>query len=157
MPSKHKNARLFLRQEFFKGLKSFKDFEEKTKTLSNTTEVGDAFEILVEAYLYLNPVLRAKNVYLVGSVPAKIREELNLPDGTKGIDGVYEDKSGELIPYQVKYRTDYDTLPSAEVDSFFASTEKSLKDRVIFTNARNFSKDIVSRTGMRGIRASQFY
>ena len=76
MPSKHKNARLFLRQEFFKGLKSFKDFEEKTKTLSNTTEVGDAFEILVEAYLYLNPVLRAKNVYLVGSVPAKIREEL---------------------------------------------------------------------------------
>jgi superfamily II DNA or RNA helicase len=157
VPSKHKEARTFLKRGFFEGLKSFRDFEIRTEQLANTKEVGDAFEILVEAYLYLNPVLNAKDVWLVGEVPLTIRKRLNLPRGTKGIDGVYEDAAGNLIPYQAKYRTDKDTLSYTEVSSFLGVTEESLKDRVIFTNARDLASDITNRKGLRTVRAAQFH
>ena len=157
MPSKHKEAHAFLKRGFFEGLKSFRDFEIRTEHLANTKEVGDAFEILVEAYLYLNPVLNAKDVWLVGEVPLSIRTRLNLPRDTKGIDGVYQDAAGNLIPYQAKYRTDKDTLSYTEVSSFLGVTEKSLKDRVIFTNARGLASDITNRKGLRTVRAAQFH
>ena len=157
MPSKHKEAHAFLKKGFFEGLKSFRDFEMRAERLANTKEVGDAFEILVEAYLYLNPVLNAKDVWVVGEVPLNIRTRLNLPRDTKGIDGVYEDACGNLIPYQAKYRTDKDTLSYTEVSSFLGVTEESLKDRVIFTNARDLASDIRNRKGLRTVRAAQFH
>ena len=157
MPSKHKEASAFVRRKFFEGLKSFQDFEARTEQLANTKEVGDAFEILVEAYLHLNPVLKAKDVWLVGDVPSRIRTRLNLPADTKGIDGVFEDTDGNLIPYQAKYRTDKNVLSYTEVSSFLGVTEESLKDRVIFTNARELAGDITKRKGLRSVRAAQFH
>ncbi len=157
VPSKHKEASAFLRKGFFEGLKSFPEFEARTETLNNTKEVGDAFEILVEAYLHLDPVLRAKEVWLVGNVPLSIRSRLNLPADSKGIDGVYQDAAGNLIPYQAKYRTDKDTLSYTEVSSFLGVTEESLQDRVIFTNARGMAGDIINRKGLRSVRAAQFH
>jgi superfamily II DNA or RNA helicase len=155
--SKHKEAPTFLRKGFFEGLKSFRDFEARTEKLANTKEVGDALEILVEAHLHLDPVLKAKNVWVVGDIPLNIRKALNLPADSKGIDGVYEDASGNIIPYQVKYRTDKETLPYGEVSSFLGITEESLKDRVIFTNARNLAADITKRKGLRSFKAAQFH
>ena len=157
MASKHKEAQAFLRKGFFEGLKSFRDFEARTEKLANTKEVGDALEILVEAILHLDQVLKAKNVWVVGDIPLKIRKSLNLPADSKGIDGVYEDASGNIIPYQVKYRTDKETLPYGEVSSFLGITEESLKDRVIFTNARNLATDITKRKGLRSFKAAQFH
>jgi predicted helicase len=158
VPSKHKNISKYLRSGFFEGIKSFRDFEARTDELcANSIEVGDTLEILVEAYLYLNPVLKAKNVWLVGDIPLKIRKELNLPADATGIDGVYEDASGKLIPYQVKYRTNMDTLPFGEVGTFLGITEESLNDRVIFTNARNLADKIIQRKGIRSVRAAQFH
>ena len=157
MASKHKEAQTFLRKGFFEGLKSFREFEARTEKLANTKEVGDALEILVEAHLHLDQVLMAKNVWVVGDIPHKIRKSLNLPADSKGIDGVYEDASGNIIPYQVKYRTDKETLPYGEVSSFLGITEESLKDRVIFTNARNLAADITKRKGLRSFKAAQFH
>jgi len=160
VPSKHKNISKYLRSGFFEGIKSFHDFETRTDELcANSTEVGDTLEILVEAYLSLklNPVLWAKDVWLVGDVPLKIRTELNLPSGTKGIDGVYLDPEGNLVPYQVKYRTDKETLPYGEVSSFLGLTEKSLQGRIIFTNARRLSDDTISREGIRSVCAAKFH
>jgi superfamily II DNA or RNA helicase len=157
VPSKHKEAASFIRRKFFVGLRSFQDFEARTEQLATTKEVGDAFEILVEAYLYLNPVLRAKDVWLVGEVPSRIRMRLNLPADSKGIDGVFEDTDGNLIPYQAKYRTDKNVLSYTEVSSFLGVTEESLKDRVIFTNARELAADITKRKGLRSVRAAHFH
>jgi len=160
VPSKHKNISKYLRSGFFEGIKTFRDFEARTDELcANSTEVGDTLEILVEAYLSLklNPVLWAKDVWLVGDVPLKIRTELNLPSGTKGIDGVYLDPEGNLVPYQVKYRTDKETLPYGEVSSFLGLTEKSLQGRIIFTNARRLSDDTISREGIRSVCAAKFH
>jgi len=138
-------------------MKSFRDFEIRTEKLANTVELGDAFEILVEAYLYLDQVMDAKDVWVVGSIPPGIRKALNLPNDSKGIDGVYEDAAGNYIPYQVKYRTDMDTLPYGEISAFLGITEKSLQDRVIFTNARKLSADVANRTGIRSVRADKFH
>ena len=157
MASKHKSAPWFLKQGFFEGIKSFKEFEARTGKLADTVEMGDAFEILVEAYLHLDEVMKAKDVWVVGSIPLHIRKVLNLPNDSKGIDGVYEDASGSYIPYQVKYRTDMDTLPYGEISAFLGITEKSLKDRVIFTNARKLSADVANRTGVRSVRADKFH
>jgi len=154
--SKHKSAPWFLKQGFFEGIKSFKEFEAKTGKLADTVEMGDSLEILVEAYLHLDKVLSAKDVWVVGSIPLNIRKALNLPNDSKGIDGVYEDAAGNYIPYQVKYRTNMVTLPFGEISEFLGITEKSLQDRLIFTNARKLSIDVANRTGVRSVRADKF-
>jgi superfamily II DNA or RNA helicase len=154
--SKHKSAQWFLKQGFFAGIKSFKEFEARTGKLADTVEMGDALEILVEAYLHLDKVLNAKDVWVVGSIPLNIRKALNLPNDSKGIDGVYEDAAGNYIPYQVKYRTNMVTLPFGEISEFLGITEKSLQDRLIFTNARKLSIDVANRTGVRSVRADKF-
>jgi superfamily II DNA or RNA helicase len=155
--SKHKSAQWFLKQGFFEGIKSFKEFEARAGKLANTVEMGDALEILVEALLHLDKVLNAKDVWVVGSIPSNIRKALNLPNDSKGIDGVYEDQAGNYIPYQVKYRTDMDTLPYGEISPFLGITERSLQDRMIFTNARKLSVDVANRTGVRSFRADKFH
>jgi superfamily II DNA or RNA helicase len=154
--SKHKSAPWLLKQGFFEGIKSFKEFEARTGKLADTVEMGDALEILVEAYLHLDKVLNAKDVWVVGSIPLNIRKALNLPNDSKGIDGVYEDQAGNYIPYQVKYRTDKDTLPFGEISAFLGITEKSLQDRLIFTNCRKLAVDVANRTGVRSVRADKF-
>ena len=157
MASKHKSAPWFLKQGFFEGIKSFKEFEARAGKLADTVEMGDALEILVEALLHLDKVLNANDVWVVGSIPSNIRKALNLPNDSKGIDGVYEDQAGNYIPYQVKYRTDMDTLPYGEISPFLGITEKSLQDRMIFTNARKLSVDVANRTGVRSFRADKFH
>lgn len=157
MASKHKSAQRFLKQGFFEGIKSFKEFEARTGKLADTVEMGDALEILVEALLHLDKVLNAKDVWVVGSIPSHIRKALNLPNDSKGIDGVYKDQVGNYIPYQVKYRTDMDTLPYGEISPFLGITEKSLQDRMIFTNARKLSVDVANRIGVRSFRADKFH
>ena len=157
MASKHKSAQWFLKQGFFEGIKSFKEFEARTGKLADTVEMGDALEILVEALLHQDKVLNAKDVWVVGAIPSQIRKALNLPNDSKGIDGVYADQAGNYIPYQVKYRTDMDTLPYGEISPFLGITEKSLQDRMIFTNARKLSVDVANRTGVRSFRADKFH
>lgn len=157
MASKHKSAPWFLKQGFFEGIKSFKEFETRTGQLADTVEMGDALEILVEALLHQDKVLNAKDVWVVGSIPSNIRKALNLPNDSKGIDGVYEDQAGNYIPYQVKYRAHMDTLPYGEISPFLGITEKSLQDRMIFTNARKLSVDVANRTGVRSFRADKFH
>ena len=157
MASKHKSAPWFLKQGFFEGIKSFKEFEARTGKLADTVEMGDALEILVEALLHRDKVLNAKDVWVVGAIPSNIRKALNLPNDSKGIDGVYEDAAGNYIPYQVKYRTNMVTLPFGEISEFLGITEKSLQDRMIFTNARKLSVDVANRTGVRSFRADKFH
>jgi hypothetical protein len=78
--SKHKSAPWFLKQGFFEGIKSFKEFEARTGKLADTVEMGDALEILVEGYLHLDKVLNAKD----GLTPLAERQYLrrrSLPGG----------------------------------------------------------------------------
>jgi hypothetical protein len=99
MPSKHVNARLLIQRGLYDNLRSFSELEQRISNLGdeNTKIVGDAFEVFVEGYLATHQKLQSEMVWLVGQVPLDIRNELNLPKDTKGIDGVFRTRTGSLV------------------------------------------------------------
>jgi len=88
-------------------LHSFTELEQRISALGdeNSKTVGDAFEVFVEGYLAAQQKMQADAVWLVGDIPLEIRQQLNLPNDTKGIDGVFRTRTGTLVPYQVKFRS----------------------------------------------------
>jgi hypothetical protein len=91
MTSKHANAGLLIRRGLYDNLRSFAELEQRISALGdeNSKAVGDAFEIFVEAYLATHQKLQAEAVWLVGQVPQGIRQQMNLSNDAKGIDGIF--------------------------------------------------------------------
>ena len=128
MTSKHSQAPHLISKGVFDSIKSFKDFEQRVSLLfeSNTKEQGDAFEIFVEAYLLTQPITQCAVTWLVGNIPVEVRDELNLPNDSKGIDGVFKSINDVLVPYQVKFRSNRPALGFNEVAPFLGITEKAV-------------------------------
>jgi hypothetical protein len=91
MPSKHLNAGQIIRRGLYDDLRRFAELEQRISALGNENMkiVGDAFEVFVEGYLATQQKLQAETVWLVGQIPLDIRQQLNLPNDTKGIDGIF--------------------------------------------------------------------
>jgi superfamily II DNA or RNA helicase len=157
MTSKHLQAPYLISKGVFDSIKSFKDFEERVSLLfeSNTKEQGDAFEIFVEAYLLTQPIAQCAVTWLVGSIPVEVRDELNLPNDSKGIDGVFKSTNDVLVPYQVKFRSNRPALGFNEVAPFLGITEKAV-DRLLITNCDSIAIDVKNRTGIRSLRGVDF-
>jgi len=134
---------------------SFAELEARIKNLGDehTTAVGDAFEIFFEAYLATQPVMLAEHVWLVKQIDREIRKALNLPADAKGLDGVYRQRMGDLIPYQVKFRSGRGTLTFTEVAPFLGVTDRARR-RLIVTNANELAEDIKCRDGIFSLRVS---
>ena len=117
MPSKHANAALLIRRGVYDDLHSFAELEQRISVLGdeNTKLVGDAFEVFVEAYLATHQKMQAEDVWLVGQVPLDIRQQTNLPNDAKGIDGIFRTRTGTLVPYQVKFRSQRAYLSYTEI------------------------------------------
>ena len=154
MKAKHKKSNFWFNKGIFNNLKTFSEFEKRIEALDNEIDQGDVFEIFVEGFLYNDPLLQCTNHWVVGNIPIKIREKLNLPKDSKGIDGVFETKCTGYIPYQVKYRK-ADRLNFREISTFLGVTERS-NDRIIFSNVKDVAKDVRKRDGIRLCLASQF-
>jgi len=141
--ARHHRSNEFARRGIFKNLQSFEQFEQRLLTLpeSNTTERGDVFEVLVEAFLYTEPTYKAKEVWPVRSLPLSVRKKLKLPDNIKrkgqGIDGVYLSRDGELVPYQAKFLADGNQPSFKDTSSFFNITHAHHGDRLLITNRPN--------------------
>ena len=157
MASKHSQAPYLISQGIFDSIRSFKEFEIKVSALfeTNTKAQGDAFEIFVEAYLLTQPITQCAETWLVGSIPVEVREELNLPNDSKGIDGVFKSTSDVLVPYQVKFRSNRPALGFNEVAPFLGITEKAV-DRLLITNCDSIAIDVKNRTGIRSLRGVDF-
>jgi len=157
MTSKHAQAPILISQGIFDSVKSFRDFEKKVSDLGevNTKAQGDAFEIFVEAYLATQPILQCQETWLVGDIPVEIREALNLPNDSKGIDGVYKSMLDDYVPYQVKFRSNRPALGFNEVAPFLGITEKAT-DRLLITNCDTIAIDVQNRTGIRSLRGVDF-
>ena len=147
MQAKHPRAHHWIRQGVFDNLSSFRELEERIDSFESEKDRGDIFEIFVEALLETQPIMQCADHWVVGNVPLAIREELNLPSDSKGIDGVYLHRSGGYVPYQAKYRR-ADHLTFTEVSPFLGITERA-KDRVIFSTALRLSKDAQQRDALR--------
>ena len=157
MTSKHSQAPVLVSQGVFDSVKTFREFEQRVSALfdTNTKAQGDAFEIFVEAYLETQPILQCQETWLVGDIPVDVRESLNLPNDAKGIDGVYRSTLNDLIPYQVKFRSNRPALGFNEVAPFLGITEKAT-DRLLITNCDTIAIDVKNRTGIRSLRGVDF-
>ena len=157
MASKHSQAPYLISLGIFDSIKSFKEFEIKVSALfeTNTKAQGDAFEIFVEAYLLTQPISQCAETWLVGSIPVEIRDKLNLPNDSKGIDGVFKSTNDVLVPYQVKFRSNRPALGFNEVAPFLGITEKAV-DRLLITNCDSIAIDVKNRTGIRSLRGVDF-
>ena len=157
MPSKHLNAGQMIRRGLYDDLRSFAELERRISALGgeNTKVVGDAFEVFVEGYLATQQKLQAETVWLVGQIPLDIRQQLNLPNDTKGIDGIFRTRTGTFVPYQVKYRSQRAYLTYTEVAPFLGLTERAT-DRIVFTNSNEVAEDAKNRDGMRTVRGIDF-
>jgi predicted helicase len=157
MSSKHSNAGLLIRRGLYDNLRSFAELEQRITALGdeNTKIVGDALEIFVEGYLATHQKMQAETVWLVGRVPLEIRNRLNLPSDAKGIDGVFLTRTGVLIPYQVKFRSERAYLTYTEIAPFLGLTERAIQ-RIVFTNCNELSDDVKNRDGLRTVRGIDF-
>ena len=157
MTSKHSQAPALISQGVFNSVKTFGELEQRVSALfdMNTKAQGDAFEIFVEAYLATQPILQCQETWLVGDIPVEIREALNLPNDSKGIDGVYKSMSDNYVPYQVKFRSNRPALGFNEVAPFLGLTERAT-DRLLITNCDTIAIDVQNRTGIRSLRGVDF-
>ena len=157
MPSKHANAGVLIRRGLYDDVHSFTELEQRISALGDesTKVVGDAFEVFVEGYLATHQKLQAEAVWLVGQVPQDIRQELNLPSDTKGIDGVFRTRTGVLVPYQVKFRSQRAYLTYTQIAPFLGLTERAT-DRIVFTNSNELAEDVKNRDAMRTVRGIDF-
>ena len=157
MPSQHPEAKKLISQGIFDSIKSFREFEGRVSKLFeiNTKILGDAFEIFVEAYLATQPIMQCAETYLVSQLPLDVRNELNLPNNSSGVDGVYKSNSGVLVPYQVKFRSNRPPLSLTEVATFLGLTERA-KDRILITNCDAIATDVKNRDYLRSIRGQDF-
>jgi len=157
MSSKHVNSGQLIRRGLYDNLRSFAELENRIGSLGdeNSKVAGDAFEVFVESYLATHQKMQAESVWPVGQVPLEIRQKLNLPNDTKGIDGVFQTRTGTLVPYQVKFRSERAYLTYTELAPFLGLTERAT-DRIVFTNSNELAEDVKNRDAMRTVRGIDF-
>src|SRR5262245_30461372 len=157
MPSKHANAGLLIRRGLYDSLRSFAELERRISALGdeNSKTVGDAFEVFVEGYLATHQKLQAEAVWLVGQVPQGVRQQMNLPNDAKGIDGIFLTRTGVLVPYQVKFRSQRAYLTYTQIAPFLGLTERAT-DRIVFTNSNELAEEVKNRDAMRTVRGIDF-
>jgi hypothetical protein len=157
MSSKHPYAELLIRRGLYDNLHSFAELEQRISALGdeNSKAVGDAFEVFVEGYLATHQKLQVEAVWLVGQVPQGIRQQMNLPNDAKGIDGIFRTRTGVLVPYQVKFRSQRAYLTYTKIAPFLGLTERAT-DRIVFTNSNELAQDVKNRDAMRTVRGIDF-
>jgi len=155
MPSQLDTSKAIIADGIFDGLQNFSQLEERISKLGdkNTKILGDAFEMFIEGYIATQQKFQVEQNWVVGKVPLEVREQLNLSaHGSLGIDGTFRSRTGELVPYQVKFRSGRPPLSYNEVASFLGITERA-RDRIIFTNCNDVALDANNRDGMRSVRS----
>ena len=143
MNAHHHKAAFWIGEGVFDGLESFKEFESRVNVIPEELDRGDVTRFSSKGISQLRPSHSTRSIGYQEK-PAAMRERFNLPSDGTGIDGIYEDRGGNLVAYQVKYRRKRN-LTFAEVSSFLGITEK-FTDRVIFTNASSLSEKAKKRS-----------
>ena len=105
----------------------------KIQQLPNNQDKGDAFEVFAQAYLATQKLHSVKYLWTHHHIPLSIREKLHLPIKEMGVDGVFEDIKGNLITYQVKFRSDKQSLSWNELSTFMGLSDFA-DQRLLITN-----------------------
>lgn len=108
---------------------NWNDLDTKIKSLTKTTEMGDAFELLTKHYFQIDPKLKVKfqEVWLQNEIPQKVRRKLGLPNKDLGFDLLVESDS-QYFPVQCKYHSDFKrNITFQEVSTFLTLYESNSK------------------------------
>ena len=116
----------------------------------NTKEVGDIFEVFAESFLRFHSILNIKEVYPNGTIPVDIQNRLRIGSSDRGIDGVFITHSDELGAYQVKFRSNEQTLSWTDLSTFIGLSEFATH-RLVITNARGIAKEARGRPNVSSI------
>ena len=114
MNAQHYKAAYWVGQGVFDGLSSFSDFESRVDDIFEEKDRGDVFEIFIEGYLSTQAITQHVKHWVVGGIPVDMRERFNLPNDGTGIDGIYEERGGSAVAYQVKYRKNHSTITAKD-------------------------------------------
>lgn len=137
------------------GVQTFPELEARIAALPVAKDRGDAFEVFVEAYLATQTIAQAETIWASDTAPVDIRKNLNLPVSDYGADGIYRDRSGNMVIYQAKFRTGRPSLSWRELSTFFGIAEKA-DQLVLFTNSNAIARVAEERTGFHTFRGSDF-
>jgi superfamily II DNA or RNA helicase len=131
---------------FNKPYHSFKDLEEKISDLgkTNTTLEGNAFEVFIEAYLCTQADKQVQAFYQVGHIPKVWRDRFNLPNSSTGIDGLYVDRAGEPVLFQVKFLSGRPRVTWGIAQSFLGISDRCRK-RFIISNSNDLGDEVKQR------------
>ncbi|CAK8711346.1 MAG: Restriction endonuclease [Candidatus Electronema aureum] len=151
----HPKAAAFVSQNFFVGLTSFAELENRIAALPDNQSRGDAFEVFAEAYLSTQRRHEAAHVWPLNAVPSAVLQRLNLGSKDYGIDGVFQTQLGQLNAYQVKFRTDRPALTWRELSTFMGLADSpQIGSRVLITNCDDLASVLNNRQGFFCIRGS---
>lgn len=151
MKPKHSELASVLKTGIFnKPYTSFKDLEKKISELGkiNTLAIGNAFEVFVEAYLCTQADKQVQEYFQVGHIPKQWRDRLNLSTGSAGIDGLYIDRSGDPVLFQVKFLSGRPQI-TLNIASKFLGLSNQCRKRFIISN----SNDMVSLVKQQKVSA----
>ena len=151
MKPKHSELASVLKTGIFnKPYTSFKDLEKKISELGkiNTLAIGNAFEVFVEAYLCTQADKQVQEYFQVGHIPKPWRDRLNLSTGSAGIDGLYIDRSGDPVLFQVKFLSGRPQI-TLDIASKFLGLSNQCRKRFIISN----SNDMVTLVKQRKVSA----
>lgn len=154
MTPKHKKASYFFSKGLFSNISSFTELEKRIATIPEI-ERGDAFEVFAEAYLKTQPLHQVEEIWPEKILPQSLRDILNIPSDA-GIDGVFKTFSGSYKAYQVKFRSNRESLSwgSDGLGNFFGQSDR-VSERVLFTNSVDLSHLASTRVGFYSIRGSE--
>lgn len=156
----------FLRTGIFNGLRSFAELERRISKITvpsadgdgdaSKKARGDAFEVFVAAYLATQPSHMAQHIWPgMRLVPRAIRKKLGWLSTDHGADGLIKTASGEYRGYQAKFRSRRDSLPWAEVESFFGVTDYC-DSRLLLTNSTSVAEIAERRRDFASVRGNDF-
>ncbi len=150
---RHAATKKFLKSGLFSGLRSFVELEQRIADLPTNGERGDAFEVFAEALFSTQTKYQAKMVWPDKTIPPQIAKRLLLPVKDMGVDGIVETHSGDLIAYQVKFRSNRPALSWRELSTFVGLSEKA-DQRMIVTNCDNLAEIVKHRPNMSSVRGN---
>jgi len=153
MTPKHDKTNWFLKKELLDGVRKFSQLEKKISKLLTDKEKGDALEVFAEAWLALNPVTQAEEVWPFEQIPSKLKRELRLDKKDMGVDGLVKTGTGENHAYQVKFRSGRPALTWRELSTFVGLADKTDR-KLVFTNCEKLPPLLEKREDVFSVRGS---
>ena len=79
MNAHHHKAAFWIGEGVFDSLEVIKEFESRVNVIRQELDRGDVFEIFIEGYLATQAITQHTQHWVVGKIPAAMRERLTCP------------------------------------------------------------------------------